>query len=240
MTTTPDPTANGLLSALSRKTFDRLTRHLDRLTLAQRHPVSEPGAPIEYVYFPVSCVVSLVAVMADEKEAEVATVGREGLVGMSVFWGVGTMPMRAFVQVPGDAYRVGAAAFRAEAAPGGELAGLLLRYTQALFHQVARSAACNQSHSVAKRCARWLLMSHDRAGREQFELTQEFLGQMLGVRRAGIGEAAGALQKAGHIKYARGRITVVDRAGLESASCECYRAIRDEYLRLVGAPEPPT
>jgi CRP-like cAMP-binding protein len=239
MTATPDPTANSLLSALSRESFDRIAPHLERLTLAPRHLVYEPDVPIKHVYFPINCVISLVSVMADESLVEVATIGREGMVGMSAFWGTETMPMRAFAQVPGDAFRMPADAFRAEAVPGGELAGLLLRYTQAVFHQVARSAACNQVHPIGQRCARWLLMSHDRVGKDQFELTQEFLAQMLGVRRARVGVAAGALQKAGHIKYARGRITVVDRAGLEGASCECYRAIRDEYLRLLGAPTPP-
>jgi CRP-like cAMP-binding protein len=235
----PDPSLNSLFSALPGEVFARLAPHLERLTLAPRHMVYEPGRAVEHVYFPIGTIISLVTVMADETEVEVATIGREGMVGLPVFWGPGSIPIRAFAQVSGDAYRMGADAFRAAVEPGGELANLLLRYTQAVFHQVARSAACNQVHSIGQRCARWLLMSHDRVGRDQFELTQEFLGQMLGVRRAGVGKAASALQKAGHIKYARGRITVIDRAGLEGAACECYAVIRDEYLRLLGAPEPP-
>jgi CRP-like cAMP-binding protein len=236
MTASSDPAANTILGALSREAFDRLEPHLERLTLAPRHLVYEPGAPIEHIYFPISCIISLVSVMAEEIEVEVATIGREGMVGLPVFWGSSSFPMRTFAQVPGEAYRIDADVFRAEADIGGELVALLLRYTQALFHQVARSAACNQVHSISKRCARWLLMSRDRVGQDQFELTQEFLGQMLGVRRAGVGIAAGVLRRAGYIRYARGRITVLDRAGLEAASCECYRAIRDEYLRLLGSP----
>ncbi|HEX4611124.1 MAG TPA: Crp/Fnr family transcriptional regulator [Urbifossiella sp.] len=234
-----DPLANLLLAALPGEDLARLTPHLERLTLASRYPVYDAGGPIPHVYFPVDCVISLVSEMDGGRLVEVATVGREGVVGLPVFWGAGSMPLRAFAQIPGDAYRMPADAFRAATAAGGDLPALLLRYTQAVFHQVARSAACNRVHPVDRRCARWLLMSHDRVGRDRFELTQVFLGQMLGVRRSGVGEAAGALQRAGLIRYTRGRITVVDRAGLEAAACECYRVIRDEHQRVAGGTGVP-
>jgi Crp-like helix-turn-helix domain len=159
--------------------------------------------------------------------------------GLPAFLGSGSMPMRAFVQVAGDSFRLAAGPFRAEFERGEELSRLLLLYTEAAFNQVARSAACNRAHGIRERCARWLLATHDGVGEDRFELTQEFLAQMLGVRRAAVNVAAGVLQRAGFIAYARGRITIVDRAGLESAACECYGVIRGEYRRLLGGPGPP-
>jgi len=232
-------TGNVLLDSLPWESRDRLAPRLERLSLAVRHPVYEPGGPIPHVYFPLDSIISLVAVLADREEVEVLTVGREGMAGMPVFWGTVTIPTKAYCQIPGEAYRVSAGVFRSEVDRGGELPGLFLRYTQAAFNQVAWSAACNRVHPIEQRCARWLLMTHDRVGRDDFELKQELLAEMLGVRRAGVSAAAGALQRAGHIRYARGRICVVNRTGLESAACECYRVIRDEYSRLFNNTDHP-
>ena len=172
--------------------------------------------------------------LKDGASVEMATVGLEGMVGLPVFLGTDTMPSRAFGQVAGDSLRITTAAFTAEVKRNGPLVRVLNRYTQALFNQVAQTTACNRVHLVEQRCARWLLQTHDRVGSDRFSLTQEFLAQMLGVRRTGVSAAAGLLQKAGLIRYARGRITVLDRPGLESAACECYRVIKREFDRLIG------
>ena len=166
---------------------------------------------------------------------EMATIGREGMVGLPIFLEADTMPSRAFGQVPGGALRITAAAFTEEIKRNGPLVRVLNRYTLALFNQVAQTTACNRVHLLEQRCARWLLQTHDRVASDQFLLTQEFLAQMLGVRRSGVSAAAGLLQKAGLIRYARGRITVLDRPGLESAACECYGVIKREFDRLLGS-----
>ena len=228
------PTGNRLLDSLPRADIERLRPHLEAVSVEIRHVVYEPDGPITHVYFPTSCVISLVTYLDDGTSVEMATIGLEGMVGLPIFLGSDTMPSRAFGQVAGEALRIEAAAFRAEIKRNGPLVRVLNRYTQALFNQVAQTTACNRVHLLEQRCARWLLQTHDRVGSDQFSLTQEFLAQMLGVRRPGVSAAAGLLQKAGLIRYARGRITVLDRSGLESASCECYRVIKREFDRLLG------
>jgi CRP-like cAMP-binding protein len=192
--------------------------------------------PIEHVYFPVSGVLSLVSQMEDGRGVEVATIGNEGMVGLPVFLQASvTSAHMAFAQVPGQSLRMEAARFGELASNSGN-GGLRLtmnRYTQALMSMIARAVACNALHSVAQRACRWLLMTHDRVGSDEFVLTQEFLGQMLGVTRASVNEVARELQEQGAIDYSRGRVTVLDRKQLESRSCECYRVIRVEFDRLL-------
>ncbi len=228
------PVGNLILDSLPPANIKRLRPHLEAIPVGIRHVVYEPDAPISHVYFPTGCVISMVTYLEDGSPVEMATVGREGMVGLPIFLGSDTMPSRAFGQVPGNALRITAAAFKQEIKRNGPLVRVLNRYTLALFNQVAQTTACNRMHLVEQRCARWLLQTHDRVTSDQFLLTQEFLAQMLGVRRSGVSAAAGLLQKAGLIRYARGRITIVDRPGLESVACECYRVIKREYDRLLG------
>jgi CRP-like cAMP-binding protein len=233
-TAEPKPARNRLLAALPAKDLKRLKPKLERVTLEFKQSLYEPGEPIRNVYFPTSGVASLVTVMNGDQPVEIATVGHEGMVGLPVFLEAGETPGRAFCQIAGAALRMEAEGFKLEARRGGSLTNLLLRYTQTLFNQVAQSAACNRTHTVEERCARWLLQTQDRVGEDQFPLTQEFMAMMLGVRRATVNVAAGILQRAGFITYTRGRITVLDRPGLESASCECYLVIKAESDRLLG------
>lgn len=192
---------------------------------------------IEYVYFPEDALISVVSVMTDGSAVETATIGDEGVVGLPVFLGTDRTPAQAFCQVPGQAYRLESDAFRRELARPGGLRDALSLYTQALFTQVAQSSACNRLHTMRERCARWLLQTHDRVGRDEFPLTQQFLSQMLGVRRATVTEAAGGLQADGLITYEYGRITIRDRRRLEAASCECYEITRREFARLLDGRE---
>ena len=226
---------NRLLAAVPAEELDRLRPELEEVDLAFKQELYGPDRPVRHAYFPHRGVCSVVEDLEDGAAVEVATVGHEGFVGVSLLLGGGAMAGRCFVQVPGTATRIRAAAFpeAMRACPG--LHRLLLRYTQALLSQVARSAACNRAHSIEERCARWMLMTHDRVdGDESFPLTQEFLAQMLGVRRSGVTVAAGMLQKAGLIRYSRGLVRVVDREGLQAASCPCYDAVRAEFDRLLG------
>lgn len=233
-TEAPGPTTNRLLAALPQEDYARLAPHLEVVDLAFKELIYRPDEPIRFVYFPLDGVVSLLATMADGAAVEVASVGREGMVGLPAFLGARSLAGQAFAQIPGRAARLGADALREATAASGPLRDLLQRYTQAMFDLVAQSAACNRLHPLDERLARWLLMTHDRLGADRFPLTQEFMGQMLGVRRASVSTAAAILQRAGLIRYARGRITVTDRAGLEAASCECYGVIRREFDRLLG------
>ncbi len=225
---------NRLLESLPPDLRERLLPRLDRVQFAFKQIFYDVNQPITAVYFPISGVVSLVTITEDGGIVEVATVGNEGMVGIPLLLGAESTPGRAFVQVPGEGWRMEAAEFRAQLQRDDRLRDHLGRYTQSLFDQIAQSAACNRLHSINERCARWLLMTHDRVGRDEFPLTQEFLAQMLGVRRASVNAAASFLQRAGFIRYSRGVITILDRAGLESASCECYRILRDEFERLLG------
>ncbi len=228
------PGENRLLAVLPRREYDRLRPNLERFSLALRDILHEANGPIAHVVFPLSGVISLVLVMEDGLGLEVGTVGNEGMVGIPLFLGSDRSPMRAICRIPGEAVRMGAAAFRQEMRRAGPLYGLVQRATQTVLHQLAQSTACNHRHSVEQRMCRWLLMSHDRVGADDFPLTQEFLAQMLGVRRPTVTAVAGTLQKAGLISYHRGRMTVLDRRGLEAAYCECYRAVRRELDRLLG------
>lgn len=227
-------TGNRILDALPAAEYEAIGRVLERVELGLKEYVYRSGQPIEFVHFPVDCVISLVTEMEDGRSVEVATVGCEGMVGIPVFLQAAyTSAHESFSQVPGSSLRMRTEAFTALANQGGLLQALLQRYTQALFSQVAQSSACNRVHTIEQRCARWLLQTHDRVSSDQFPLTQEFLAQMLGVQRSSVNGAAGALQQQGLIRYSRGVIAVLDRKGLERASCECYHVIADEFARLI-------
>ena len=205
--------------------------------LELKHVAFEADQPIEYAYFPLTGIASMVTVMKGGKAVEVATVGNEGMIGLPLFLGVNITPSIAFTQVPGESMRIAAGVFQKEVRRQGGLAKMLQLYTQALMVQISQGMACNGVHSIEQRTARWLLMTHDRVAAQTFPLSQEFLGQMLGVRRAGVSEAASKLQKAGLIRYKRGVIEIVNRLGLEADSCECYEVIQREFGRLLGAPQ---
>jgi CRP-like cAMP-binding protein len=231
--TDPAPPRNRLLAALPREEWDRIRPRAERVRLELREVLFEPNRPMSHVYFPEDGIVSILGLMDDGSAVETGTVGNEGMVGVPVFLGAMQMAGQAFAQIPGDAWRMPAAALREEVRRGSPLASLVGRYTQALFTLVAQSSACNRMHPVEQRCARWLLLTHDRVGGDTFELTQLFLSQMLGVRRATVNEAATALQERGLIEYRRGRITIVDRPALEAAACACYAIIRAEFTRML-------
>jgi CRP-like cAMP-binding protein len=225
---------NRILTGLSAREFQRLEPSLTPVALELKDRLLDRGETIGTVYFPETAVVSFLTRMDDGSMIEIATIGNEGLVGVPVFLGAQSMGARDFyqVQVPGRALAMETKTF-VEITGRDPFRGLILRYAQALFSQVTQQVACNGLHSVEERCSRWLLLTHDRVGSDEFLLTQEFLAQMLGVRRASVSVAAGILQKAGFIRYSRGRVTVLDREGLEQSSCECYGIIRAEFDRLL-------
>jgi len=223
---------NRILEALPAEERLRLAGQLTPVALPIKKVLFEPGQEIEAVYFPVDGVVSLVTALDDGAIVEVATVGNEGIVGVPLLTG-GSLAVRAISQVPGRALRMKADVFLAELDLNGPLSKVVRRYLQALFGQISQAAACNRLHSNEERLSRWLLMSHDRVGVDEFAITHEFLGQMLGSRRATVTLSAGILQAAGLIRYHRGQVTVVDRPGLEAVSCECYGVIKDELDRVV-------
>ncbi|MBN9522391.1 Crp/Fnr family transcriptional regulator [bacterium] len=235
MPTRDPPPANRLLAGLPDKAFRRLRAVLVPVRLDMAEVLYRPGEAIRYVYFPTGGVISVVVTMADGASAEAGMVGNEGVLGLWVVLGAGTSPFEAVVQEPAAALRVPAEAFAAEVARNGALRDLLRRYTDAFLMMVSQSAACNRLHAAEQRLCRWLLMTHDRAGADGFLMTQEFLGRMLGVRRMSITAPARKLQAAGLIRYTRGRMTVLDRAGLERAACECYGVVR---ARLDGLLPP--
>jgi CRP-like cAMP-binding protein len=232
-----DAAQNRLLAQLPGEELERVKSVLEHVGTPFRATIFGQDQPIEHVYFPYEGVLSLVRVPdnSDDLTIELATVGSEGMAGLPLALGSRTMSAMCFCQIAGRAGRIPADRFLEILAVSPVLHGVLLRYTQALFTQVAQNAACNRTHPVEERCARWLLQTQDRVHADHFSLTQEFLGQMLGVRRPSVSVAAGMLQKAGLIRYSRGLVVVVDRKGLEKASCSCYAAIRAEYERLVGA-----
>jgi len=232
----PDsPQENLLLAALPPEDYQALLPALERVPMPLGHAVYESGAAQGYVYFPTSSIVSLLYVLADGSTAEIAVTGRDGLVGIALFMGGETTPSRAVVQSAGDGYRLRASMLKKEFERGGALQHLLLRYTQALITQMTQTAVCNRHHSVDQQLCRWLLLTLDRLPGNRLVMTQELIANMLGVRREGVTEAAGKLQAAGLIEYSRGRITVVDRAGLEARVCECYAVVKREYDRLLPA-----
>jgi CRP-like cAMP-binding protein len=228
------PPANRLLAALPAREYARLRPYLSACALEHRAVLYEPGARVSHVYFPCSGVLSMLLGPPDSRGVEVGVVGREGMAGLSVFFGTGMTPARCVVQVPGEALRMRAADFRRHVGRDGALHGLLLRYTHVFLAQVGLALACNSLHALPRRLCRWLLMIHNRAGADEFSLTHEFLAAMLGVRRATVTEAALGLQQKGLVRYGRGRMTILDRRGLESAACRCYGAIQSEMDHLPG------
>lgn len=226
---------NRLLGALKRSLPEHEMPIMEFVQLTLKQDLYSPDVPIEHVYFPINGVVSMLADVESGVMIEVATVGNEGMIGLPLFLGADMTPGRAFSQVPGDACRMTAADFRALIQEPSLFTRILHRYTQAMMIQISQGTACNRAHNNRQRCARWLLLTHDRVGKDEFQLTQEFLGQMLGVRRATVSEVAAQLQSEGIIEYNRGVIQVLDRARLEGASCLCYRVIRDEYDRMYSS-----
>ena len=222
------PAENLLLAALPVKEYRRLLPQLERVAMPFAEILYEPGDVIRHVYFPNDSIVSLLSVVAERSTLEVGLVGNEGMAGVPAFLGVGASPNRALVQGAGTAMRMRAGALRTESERAGPLRRLLHLYTHSLLIQVSQTAACNRFHLAEERLARWLLMTHDRLRSDEFPLTQEFMSNMLGVRREGVSKAATALQRDELISYSRGHIRVLDRAGLEAAACECYRVIRQD------------
>jgi CRP-like cAMP-binding protein len=232
------PGNNRLLAALPADTYETLLPHLELVALPLGMVVYESGGRQDYVYFPTSGIVSLIYVLEDGASAEIAVTGCEGLVGISLFMGGETTPSRAVVQSAGAGYRVKPAVLKQMFRAGGALQHLLLRFTQALITQMTQTAVCNRHHSVDQQLCRWLLLSLDRLPASELVMTQELIANMLGVRREGVTEAAGNLQGDGLIEYRRGRITVLDRAGLEARVCECYGVVKTEYDRLLKPQTP--
>ncbi|MFP5424670.1 MAG: Crp/Fnr family transcriptional regulator [Gammaproteobacteria bacterium] len=229
----PLPQHNHLLAALSTQTFERLEGDLELVTLPLGKSLYESGDALRHVYFPTDSIVSLLYVMENGASAEISVVGNEGLVGIAVFMGGESTPSRAIVQSAGHAYRLPGQRLKDEFNRHGELLLLMLRYTQALITQMAQTAVCNRHHSIDQQLCRWLLLSLDRLQSDQVRMTQELIANMLGVRREGVTDAAGKLQRLGIIEYSRGHIKVVDRARLEALSCECYEVVRKETERLL-------
>ncbi|MGD1052917.1 MAG: Crp/Fnr family transcriptional regulator [Candidatus Dormibacteria bacterium] len=229
-----NPRSNRILQALPDEDRDRLVRSMVTVSLPIKTVLFEPGETIRAVHFPLDGVISLVTPLDDGAIVEVATVGNEGLVGVPLVPG-GSLAVRAISQVPGSSLRMGADDFLAEVDRPGAFSDLVRRYLSALFGQISQAAACNRLHTNEERLSRWLLMSHDRVGVDDFAITHEFLGQMLGSRRATVTLSAGILQAAGLIRYRRGHVSILDREGLESVACECYGSIKRELDR-VGAP----
>jgi CRP-like cAMP-binding protein len=222
-----------LLAALPAAEFDRLSPHLELVPMLLGEALYESGGHLNHVYFPTTSIVSLLYVLADGASAEIAVVGNEGILGISLFMGGETTPSRAVVQSAGYGYRLEAHLLKQEFNRAGPMLHLLLRYTQALITQMAQTAVCNRHHSVDQQLCRWLLLSLDRLASNELSMTQELIASMLGVRREGVTEAAGKLQDVGLIHYHRGRITVLDRPGLEARVCECYQVVKTEFDRLL-------
>jgi CRP-like cAMP-binding protein len=233
MTKPHDPRQNHLLAALPAEERARLFPHLELVQMPLGNALYEPGGQMRHVYFPTTAIVSLLYVMEDGASAEIAVVGNEGIIGVSLFMGGETTTSRAVVQSAGHAYRLTGQLLKDAFFRAGPMQRLLLRYTQALLTQMAQTAVCNRHHSVDQQLCRWLLLSLDRLSSNELTMTQELIANMLGVRREGVTEAAGKLQHADLIHYSRGKITVVDRPGLEARVCECYQVVKKEFDRLL-------
>ncbi len=231
-----DRRTNRLLSLLSNDDYERLRPHLSHVVFDYKKSLYEASRPIDHVYFPIDGVASLVITSADGSSAEVGTIGSEGLVGLPVCLGDREAPSSVYVQVPGKALQIDARLFRGELARSPALNRIMLRYAHAFFNQVAQSAACAHLHRVEQRCCRWLLMTRDRMPSDEFLLTHEFLGMMLGVRRTTVTDVMGALQRAGLVRYRRGHVTILDHEALRQRTCECYDISRLEFDRLLGDP----
>jgi len=223
---------NRLLAALAVRGGKDFFQYLEIVSLADNAVLYEQGDRIKYVYFPASAVISMISVMEDGASVEIASIGNEGVVGIPVFLGVDTAVAKGVVQAAGQALRIDSEVFKAEAGEVGPLHTLLTQYTHALLTQISRSGACNSLHSAEKRFARWLLTMQDRSRSNEFLFTQEFLSEMLGVRRPSVSFVTRKLQKAGYIIYGRKKIKIIDRAGLQAVSCECYKVLKEEYDRV--------
>jgi CRP-like cAMP-binding protein len=231
------PKKNCLLSVLPETEWGRLESHLVHVDMPLGQVIYESGDRLDHVYFPTTSIVSLLYVMEDGASAEIAIVGKEGLIGFALFMGGETTPSRAIVQSAGQAYRLDARILKDEFHRAGPVQRLLLRYTQALITQMAQTAVCNRHHSIDQQLCRWLLLSIDRLPSNELKMTQELIANMLGVRRSGVTEAALKLQDAGLIRYSHGHIEVLNRPGLEARVCECYTVVRREFDRLL--PDVP-
>ena len=238
MPTPHSPLQNNLLAALPAAEFARLSAHLEVVPMPLGEALYESGGHLRHVYFPTTSIVSLLYVLENGASAEIAVVGNEGILGISIFMGGDTTPSRAVVQSAGYGYRLKAHFLKEEFNRAGPVLHLLLRYTQALITQMTQTAVCNRHHTVEQQLCRWLLLSLDRLPTDELTMTQELIANMLGVRREGVTEAAGHLQRAGLIHYSRGRIAVFDRPGLEKAVCECYAVVKTEFDRLLVAIPP--
>jgi CRP-like cAMP-binding protein len=236
-TLSADPTENRLLTALPAAEWQRWLPHLERVAMPLGQVLYESGDTLSHVYFPTTAIVSLLYVMENGASAEIAVVGNEGIVGISLFMGGDSTPSRAVVQSAGWGFRLRAPIMKDAFNQAGAVLHLLLRYTQALITQMAQTAVCNRHHSLDQQLCRWLLLSLDRLQGNELVMTQELIANMLGVRREGVTEGALKVQQAGLIRYARGHISVLDRIGLEKRSCECYAVVKKEYDRLL--PEKP-
>jgi CRP-like cAMP-binding protein len=235
----PTPTQNLILAALPPEVYQRLLPQLELIEMPLGHSLYESGAQLQYVYFPITGIVSLLYVTQGGNSAELAVVGCEGMIGVSLFMGGETTPNRAIVQCACKAYRLPAQALKASFAEGGPMQVILLKFTQALITQISQTAVCNLHHSVDQQLCRWLLLSLDRLPENKLQMTQELIANMLGVRRQGVTESAGKLEREGLITYGRGLITVLDRPGLEKRACECYQVVKTETERLLPQPLRP-
>ena len=229
-----DPRQNRLIAALPAEDYARIAPALELVPIPLGHALYEPGMQMRHVYFPIDSIVSLLCVMEDGGSAEIAVVGNEGVVGVSLFMGGETTPSRAVVQGGGHAYRMKSQMLKEEFDRAGAMQHVLLHYTQALLTQMGQTAVCNRHHTLDQQLCRWLLLALDRLASHELIMTQELIANMLGVRREGVTEAAGNLQRAGLIEYHRGHINVLDRAGLEARACECYAVVKREYDRLLS------
>jgi CRP-like cAMP-binding protein len=238
MTDTPSPLQNHLLAALPAQEFARMQPHLELVEMPLGIVLYESGGQLTHVYFPATSIVSLLYVLENGASAEIAVVGNEGILGISIFMGGESTPSRAVVQSAGYGYRLPAHLMKEEFSRAGPVLRLFLRYTQALITQMAQTAVCNRHHTVEQQLCRWLLLSLDRLPGNSLTMTQELIANMLGVRREGVTEAAGRLQRAGLIRYSRGHIEVLDRPGLERAVCECYAVVKIEFDRLLSSIPP--
>lgn len=228
----PPPIRNHLLAALPGEEYARLLPQLESVPLPFMGVLYKGGEPIKHVYFPDDGLISLLIVMDNETIREIGVIGNEGMLGIALALGIKTTPARALIQLPGSAMRMKADALRDELERGGALPSVLRRYSHALFTQVSQSAACVSSHALDKRLSRWMLMTHDHAPGDEFEMKHEFLAMMLGVTRSVVTRAAVLLQKEEMIRYTRGRVTILDRRRLEATACECYGVVKAEYARI--------
>jgi CRP-like cAMP-binding protein len=229
------PLENAVLASLSQQAYDNILPDLEEVALPLSEILYRPDDPIDYIYFPTAGMISLVSITAEGGTIEVGMVGKDGMIGLPLFLGAGRSPFLITVQIAGKALKMRADLFKVVSARQGSMHTAMLRYAYIMLTQLTQSVVCNRFHSIDERFCRWLLMTQDCAGTDSFALTQEFISQMLGVRRSGVTVAAGLLQEKGLIKYTRGHITILDRQGIEESSCECYQIVKEQKQRLLGA-----